>query len=306
MPKFFIILLFSFLFVSCRSEEGSLGTEERPPGTADSRSTGGVKSPFFWEVKKEGKVSYLLGTYHYGVSVHELLCSEVILKKLHGSDLLLTERIQGDALSFAEKIDQIQRGIKPKKDEKLLSPELFLSNNAHFEQLSSASQEFILQKNLPRNLSYFGFWGGLEIMCVKEVVGIDITFLMDVEIQEIAQNQQIPLKALDEKSLIRNLDVYTAGDVEWSVERYPTWCNESIKENYFDYKNGYISLDMETDESKSVFKDRNEKWLSKFMSAHKQYNRIFLIAGYGHLIAQDNLIDMLRSEGFSVERVSCQ
>ena len=63
---------------------------------------------------------------------------------------------------------------------------------------------------------------------------------------------------------------------------------------------------MKADESTSVFKDRNEKWLPKFKSAHAQYNRIFLMAGYGHFTSRDNLINMLKSESFSVERVSCQ
>ena len=303
--KLFAIVLSSFLLISCGSDEGSALKGGVPAGETDQGS-GAVKSPFFWEVKKEGKVSYLLGTIHYGVSVHELLCSEVILEKLRGSDLFFAERVQVSAMPFSQKIDQIQKGIAPEEDEQLLSPELFLPNNAHFEQLSPASQEFILQKDLPKNLSYFGFTAGLSVVCVKEMVGIDISVAMDKEIQEMAQNQQIPLKALDEKSLVRDLDIYTARDVEWGVEDYPKWCNESMKEDYSDYKNGYISPDMEADESKSIFKDRNEKWLPKFMSAHSQYDRIFLIAGYGHFIARDNLIDMLRSEGFFVERVSCQ
>lgn len=170
--KFFIIL---FIFFSSIS----YGLSRRPPEELHSEKATKIKSPFFWEVEKEGKVSYILGTIHYGISVHELLCSEVILEKLHNSDLLLTERLQAGVMTLPQKIDQIQKDILPGENERLLSPELFLSNNAHFEQLSPASREFILQKNLPRNLSYFGFLAGLQIMCVKEIVGIDITISMD-------------------------------------------------------------------------------------------------------------------------------
>ena len=304
--NFLFIVLSSFLLISCVSDEGSAGKGGVSAGEINQGSGGAVKSPFFWEVKKEGKVSYLLGTFHFGISVDELLCSEVILEKLHDSDLLFAERGQFDTISFPQKIDQIQKGIKPAKNEKLLSPELFLPNNAHFERLSLASQEFILQKNLPRNLSYFGFLVGLNVVCTKEMVGIDISIAMDREIREIAQDQQIPVKALDEKRLVRDWDVYTAGHVEWYVEEYPTWCNESIKADYSDYKNGYMSPYMEDDETTGMYKDRNEKWLPKFMSAHTQYDRIFLIAGNDHFVAMDNLIDMLRLEGFSIERVFCQ
>lgn len=122
----------------------------------------------------------------------------------------------------------------------------------------------------------------------------------------MAQNQQIPLKALDEKSLVRDLDDYTARHVERYVEEYPMWCNENFGKPFSDYKAGYSNPDAESNKNKKVLRDRNKKWLPQFKSIHAQYDRIFLIAGYGHFVAKDNLIDMLESEGFFIERVSCQ
>lgn len=316
--NFLFIVLSFFLFISCGSGEGSAGKGGVPAGETDQESRA-VKSPFFWKVEKEGKVSYLLGAYHYGVSVHELLCSEVILEKLHGSDLLFLEAIQADTITFPQKIDQIQKGIAPEGNEKLFSPDFFLSDNTDFQQLSLTSQEFILQKNLPKNLSYSGFKRGLVLMCVKEIVGTDITISMDQEIEDAARNQQIPLRSLDKNKksafvefLIAYdfLGVFTIGpnaeDVEQAVETYPKWCNDSLSVKDSDFKNGYTNPHVEAYRDKNILELRNKLWLSKFMSAHEQYDHIFLIGGNSHFISQDNLIGMLRSEGFSVERVSCQ
>ena len=47
--------------------------------------------PYFWEAEKDGKTSYFLGTFHHGISLDELLCSDTILERLKNSDLVLTE-----------------------------------------------------------------------------------------------------------------------------------------------------------------------------------------------------------------------
>ena len=62
----------------------------------------GVKSqgPFFWQISKDHKSSYVLGTMHDGVNFEELQCHKEIKGHLLESDFLLTELRRTDTLSY--------------------------------------------------------------------------------------------------------------------------------------------------------------------------------------------------------------
>ena len=68
--------------------------------------TFGVKSqgPFFWQIQKDNKSSYVLGTMHGGVDFEELQCHNEIKDYLLAADFLLTEalrfKIKGPQMSL--------------------------------------------------------------------------------------------------------------------------------------------------------------------------------------------------------------
>ena len=139
-------VVLSILLISCGSDRDPT-VSDRDPTVSDQL---GPNSPFFWTVEKEGKISYLLGTYHIGVSVYELFCSEFILEKLRGSDLVFVES-KKDAL-----------------DSSNLGKELFLSeNNEDFNSLSSYSQSFLTAKGINSSLSFFWLYCCLVLSVYK-------------------------------------------------------------------------------------------------------------------------------------------
>ncbi|MCZ0932895.1 MAG: TraB/GumN family protein [Oligoflexia bacterium] len=54
-----------------------------------------------------------------------------------------------------------------------------------------------------------------------------------------------------------------------------------------------------------LLKNRNELWLKNFLKTHEKYENIFITASLKHFIGEHNMLDMLKGEGFSVERMTC-
>ena len=65
----------------------------------------------------------------------------------------------------------------------------------------------------------------------------------------------------------------------------------------------------EEDETSVVLlKNRNEKWMDEFQPIHRSYKQVFTAAGNAHFTWSFNMLDMLKAEGFSIQRMqsSCQ
>lgn len=110
------------------------------------------RSPF-WKVEKEGKVSYLLGTFHVGISLYELPCSNTILEQLKKSDLVFVEVVSG---SVAEHMAG-----------DFLSP-----GGEDFKSLNTYSQQFLRQKGVSNNLNCVNLFFALRELCVAEGLGV--------------------------------------------------------------------------------------------------------------------------------------
>ncbi len=281
---YYLLLIFcffsiSFFMVSCGFPE----REEEPA----------LEKPFFWKVEKEGKVSYLLGTIHIGISLYELSCSDVILKELRNSDLVFVEVVtDGPASEEVEPFDS-------------LSP-----NGEDFKKLNFYSQKFLRRKGVSSEFNCTALNVLVETLCIKEAMGASSLYVeMDGEVESIARAYDIPLKPLDSSESLDPVQaVFTCEHVDKKIEYYPI-CLADTKDFFQSYKDGSLIIheeDRGSDYNRIVLKQRNELWLSKFVSAHNNYDRIFVAAGAAHFIGAFSFIDMLESEGFSVERVSCQ
>ena len=253
-------------------------------------------SPYFYKVEKDGKESYLLGTVHQGVSLYELPCSHYIVDKLKNSDLVFLEIVSDDN--------------DRNNDEYFL--DYFSQNGQDFKSLSRSSQKFLKKKRINPSLSYIGLSTALRFTCLKETLGNSATEIsMDSQVEEMAREYEISLKALDNKKLREPInDLYSRDDIEEMIDYYPSCLAETEILNE-DYKLGNVdyaitnSDEMSTKSDEILLKNRNEYWLKKFLKAHRSYDQIFLAAGLAHFIDKFNLIDMLNEEGFYVERVSC-
>lgn len=286
-----VFCFFLFLIVSCAGPSD----QPRPvKGTQEVKIFYDAKKPYFWKVEKGGKVSYLLGTIHIGVSLNELFCSDVIQEKLKNSDLLFVELVSSSE----------QQGA--------VIDDLFSPNGEDFKRLSPSSQVFLKEKGVPNNLNCTGLNLVIPVICLQEVFGEQsLKIQMDEEVQSMAKTYGIPMKSLDEDEVVSQLKtVFTCEDVERDIKNYPA-CLERTK-GFFDayrtssFTSEQINGALDNNVNKVLFKERNEQWLSKFESAHGKHDRIFVAAGTAHFIGDFNFIDMLKEKGFSIERVSCQ
>ena len=264
-----------FLLVSCG------------PGT---KSTENIKGdPYFWKVEKDSKVSYLLGTIHIGVALHELPCSTFIQQTLQASDLVWTET---GPITVPEKSKELAKG--------LLSP-----NAKDFKSLSAEAQHFLKEKGLSDKLTFIGYFAVLEKLCFQSAMGIATLMVsMDSQVMDVARFSGIPIQALDDSDVLDELDTnFTKKDVEQKIEQYPQ-CLANVKNFVNQYKTGQMSFSDYSD-GKLALKDRNEKWTAKFKSAYEDYDQMFVAGGVAHFAGPHNMLDMLREEGFFVQRVSC-
>ena len=246
---------------------------------------------------KAGKVSYWLGTVHLGVSLFRLPCQHDVVEKLENSDACFVESITSEDAQ--------------NQHDALLSP-----NAEDFKQLDFDSQVFLAGKGLPDNLNYFSYVASLDVLCFAETFGASVLqVMMDQQVQDKAQDEGIPIKALDDSDVLTPLVASTTKeDVVKAIERYPQ-CLTKVEDFLDKYKNGNLSSDdgwgprqgdnWSTTLSEHGLKDRNKKWMAKFQSMYNNYDHIFVAVGLAHFIGPFNLIDMLKKEGFSVEQMSC-
>ena len=110
--------------------------------------------PYFWKAKKDGKISYFLGTVHTGVFLQDLQCFDVITSKLENSDYLFVES-GGSSLETGGN-DFIS--------------ELMAEDTSFFSSLSTDSQKFFRERRISKNLNYKGYQISLHSLC-----WIDIT-----------------------------------------------------------------------------------------------------------------------------------
>ena len=108
--------------------------------------------------------------------------------------------------------------------------------------------------------------------------------------------------------------VVTALQIETAIDTYYKYI-ESMKQFMEDEDNIRIYKQGDSDDQKRlsasenndefILKQRNQEWFAKFITAQKNYNRIFVAVGVMHLIGENNLLDMFKKEGFIINRMSC-
>ena len=266
-----------------------------------------TKGPYFWKVEKNGKTSYFLGTFHKGVALEELQCSQKIKTHLKSSDYLFTEA--GMNSQEQEELNELQR--------EQLRDILLSENNQDFQSLNNDSKIFFSSRGISEGLSYLGYIYTLNILCLEQAIGSG-SISIDLQVKAIAELNNIPIEYLDEgmnteavsESL---LDIYTFTNnevannnlVNQEVLNFEN-CMLSYTQFLDQYKAGNIAINSFSDETIDtvLLKDRNEKWLVKFKEAHTQHNQIFLASGTAHFIGNFNLLDMLKKDGFSISRMN--
>ena len=196
-----------------------------------------------------------------------------------------------------------------------------------FSELSPESQEFLIKHGVDPEGSHADFFHFIRFVVYNRAY-FSLPSL-DEQVEEIAFSQSIEIKALDNNKQINKdiqsqvpsskpLELVDYTTIEQLIDRVDILVylkRRKWSQFGFAYKSYDIDLfedllrEMEKD-SKSIneevfLRDRNESWLSKLVKAHAEYESIFLVAGVRHFFSPHSMLDMLRDQGFSVERMTC-
>ena len=290
--------LFLFFLVGCSNSSNLQSREAIQPNW-----------PYFWKIEKEGKTFYILGTMHITVSLDELPCPNNIKDKLKNSDLVFSE--------FSNTWTNILKKEKLEETDEELNhlytqngfDLIYSEDDSYFTHLSIEAQKFFREKGVSNKLSYAGYMVARDALCFTEAYGdASVQKSLDKDIIETAKSENISIKPLDTPELRNQLfsSIHTLEAVESAVKSFPE-CPGNVAHLSHNYKSGNMPQSNFSDIFIQVaLKDRNQEWLAKFLSAHTQYNSIFIAAGTTHFTGPSNLLEMLRNEGFIIHSSTCR
>ena len=309
------------------------------------------ESPFVWKVEKEGKVSYILGTIHAGVSLEEIPCYDKISSKIKASDLLFLESVtkKGDLESLSEEeqkklyIGSVKKqaeimfklSLETQETVRLRKAVMFnllkdqltyryvsVNNEEDFTQFSLESQNFLtnLVSNTEMDSANFIYY----LSAISYYRALFSLPSLDRQIKEIAQSHSVKMESLDNSLLIsqsfrsretpdKPIQFVSHNQVEEVIQEMDSM-TEMYQQLILNAVQIYKTYDVDLFENvvqnkmideRVLLKERNELWLKKFLIAHGEYENIFISAGLKHFISSDNMLGMLKKEGFSVERMTC-
>ena len=273
-------------------------------------------SPFLWSAEKNGKTLHLFGTIHLPIPLEHITCSDIILEKIKNSDLILLENLY----SNTESNDFFYQAVIAQHS----------SEDGHeFKSLKPEIQSFFNANTLSHtHLTYMGYMILLTHVIGQEAINMFGFQTIDRQIKTIGESQNIPLRKLDSEADIKklineqvtyiesliytthNTSTITATTVENAVYRYRFSVAEQRRGIIYLSKRYLSNITHSSGNPKNsndefVLNQRNQKWLSEFLKAHQNHEHIFITVGVAHLTKENNLIDNLTTEGFTVNRISC-
>lgn len=280
-----------------------------------------IVTPLLWQVSKDDKTSYLFGTIHMGVRLGQL--PRHIVRKMHGSRTIVLENDQrelsGNPISqFSQKYadhiylpkDQKLRDMIGEEAFKLLSEKLALGDTTLDQMTPRAAQGFLelyaffqSMRNLPKGM-------------------------LDLEIAQLADNQNIQLVALEgsEQSLellkvVLGLDSEKKNNEE-AVEfkqflleessEFEKQLNNTLFEMIYAYKSGDMQRIKEISDrefkvlpgiSKVLLDQRNQEWM-RILKKEFDQGGAFVAVGALHMTGSKSLVSMLTDAGYTVSRIN--
>jgi hypothetical protein len=266
---------------------------------------GQVTNPYFYEITKDGRISYVLGTMHKGVGIQEL---------------------PKYVLDFMEKAEQFAG--EGKADIEVVNFMIGYSNILNFAvgSLKKRNLPGNLSESLKRKLISYGVPKEIANLLRKDDLCSDWVWeakyeyqrsrkFLDAEIESYILSEGKPQFALEDDEirevartkawknagktpklpqricLLKDLEKYSA---EYFGHRLVSFDVEVQK-----YKNGQLEDEGELDLETFY---RNEAWIPTIEKLHSKAVTFFYV-GVDHLIAKGNIFDMLRARGFEVKKV---
>ena len=274
-----------------------------PPLTANPTPApgGAITKPFFYKVEKGGKVSHLLGTWHYGVDAEKQL-PKVVWEKLAAAKAFAMEADPADpaALSAFKRTDgkTLEQELGPEywaKLEALLDE----SEKQMVQVMKVSSAIALLQfKNLPQTVPM-----ELALAAKARDVKAKMVFL-----EQAAHQLKLIEKWLDARMLKALLDDPTTSktQIQAALASYIEGDDAELATMAMDRdsmkKAGLTDAEIEQG-MKDLLYDRNAAWIPTLEELFGQGDA-FVAVGAGHLVGQKSVIELLTAKGYTVTRVA--
>ena len=191
--------------------------------------------------------------------------------------------------------------------------------NEGWAELSLESQSFFINHGANKTENY------ADLMYFINSIAYYKAFLslpsLDKQIKQIALSHSINTKSMDQNKKINEdfnskissnkpLLFIRKSDIEGAIKEIDSltdlyqkiFLNTARLYQFYDIN---LFLSSQGLDETILLKNRNELWLKKFLEINEQYENIFITAGLTHFIGKHNMLDMLKKEGFSVERLTC-
>jgi uncharacterized protein YbaP (TraB family) len=258
-----------------------------------------VTGPYFFQVEKAGKTSYILGTRHISMSLAKF--PNVVRDKLRGAKLAVFEVAPDDRTS----IDPPAYSLSEK-----LGPVLW----AHYGELVGKDAARTVEEGRPSTAV-------IQAMVLYE----DIGAMLDQEIEREVAADHIPARGLETAAfqdglLDQLLDLRMLRvEIEQTKDRneieqdshddlaqYCAGTDDSpgtdAKTRAMFLRGGYTAAEIDHMDDLLVFQ-RNQSWIPELEKVFASGD-VFVAVGADHLIGDKGVIALLRARGYTITRIT--
>ncbi|WP_323844669.1 TraB/GumN family protein [Microbulbifer magnicolonia] len=266
----------------------------------------------FWRADKAGQTVYLLGSVHLATpDFYPLRAS--IERAYAASDALVVEAdilaAEGDmALQQRIMMESLYPGDRSLRDD--LSPAVFKQLQSWLEQRQLPESLFIRQR--PAIAMITMSMVEMRAQGLDPGLGIDRHFLKKakrqgkpiVELEGVLQQLQL-LNELENPGLLLQQTLAQLKDIEtfvpritsaWKAGDIDTLYRLIIADNLAEYPE-FAPL------YETLFFRRNRAMADKIADSAPAYKSLFVIVGAGHLIGNESVIELLKKEGYQLQRL---
>ena len=325
--QFILILLFSFS-AKAESQAPFAWTVEKDGKSSTILGTIHVGLPLNEilcsnKISQKIKNSQLLFIEEETQSDIDNLSEEEQKKLFIGSDKEKTEIMSRLSLKSQDIIRE-RKGALTNILKELFSHRYESASQTNFNNFSQSNQTFLINQGAHTTESYASLFYFINTIAYYRAY-YSLPSL-DKQVKQIALSHSVEIKSLDDnnrlnqdfkllsyfnkpiifvgykdvKDLIKNIDNLTKLFQKILLNKVPLYKMYDI-----DFFNSATAKEIEGLDTQALLKNRNQLWLEKFLTAHKKHGNIFLSAGLTHFIGEYALLDSLKKEGFSVERITC-
>ena len=273
---------------------GSGSAIDPPPAVGSA-----ITRPFFYKVEKDGKTSYLLGTWHSGVDGEKQLPTAVW-------DAFAA------AKTFALEVDptdQLSITGSKRTDASTLEDELGAEYWARLETLVGPSAQSM------RQMKPFAAVGMLQFKDMPQTPSMDVTFANKardakkqlVFLEPAALQIKLLEKWIDTRVLKQTIDDYDATKhmLEDALVAYMVGDDAALAAMAVprDEMKDAGFTDAEVDQmTNELIYDRNAAWLEKLDGLFTAGDA-FVAVGAAHLIGPKSVVELLGAKGYTITRV---